>query len=466
MNILTALFGQKKSSGSLGAKPSSHQLYLAGIREAVDSCTLTPDLVAFVNHYSGFIRHAAIARCVELGWPGLLPVVAGRLNDWVPQVRDAARSTVMTMMPLVSSIQLLATVPCVMQLLDAGRTDHAQWVVQFEHEVIRLVDVRDLLAATRGFNAKVARACFALLNKYRLVDAETLVSSVLPLRDDILLANHALALCAELSPESQRVQYGLALTSHFGAVRTTALRRLLALESDACRRQLAVAALFDVQSSVRALAMTCLRSMQFDLRAYYRHALQEPALSAKRAQVGLMSLASLRDASDIVLVRHFTKAPQSAVRVAALSAWLKLAINDKDMVATQALMDDALRVRKFALQLVRKQGAYIPFQVVFANLISRADAALLLQFSDSNKWDWLECIARVALLGMPDDELRSRLRDAINAWRRSAGRRYEVPRAEQMTFLASGEALAALGDLIGEDAQLIRNLRQARFQDC
>src|SRR5579884_2345893 len=51
-------------------------------------------LVPLLSHRSGYVREAAVIRAGELCLPTLLPQLMPRVNDWVPQVRHAARMAV------------------------------------------------------------------------------------------------------------------------------------------------------------------------------------------------------------------------------------------------------------------------------------------------------------------------------------------------------------------------------------
>lgn len=449
MKIFRTLFGQRKLSAPSATSSSTAQSYLVAILNDVRVCTTIPHLASYLRDYSGYVREAALARCIELGALELLPAIAERLNDWVPQVRQAARSALMTLLPFVPTAQLLALLPVVFRLINASRADHTAWIAQFELAFIRQVDVGDLTNAVHGRDVKVARACFQLLKRQKLLDAAALAALALKSQEDIVLAIEAIKLCEALPVESRDAQYAIAAKSHFGAVRTLALRALLSSEADSGKDRMAVDALLDVQSSVRAVAMAYLRTRHFDLNGFYRNILREPGLSSKRAQVALVSLANLRATEDLPLIKEFTAATHPSVRKAAYCAWMKIAEGDKDAVALAALKDDAASIRKFALQAVRRLGAYIPFSLVRSILEERGDQVLLLSFAERSKWQWLECLVRLSLKTASGDVLWPRLVEGLREWAARSGSLYDEPTAEQVDFFRSREAAIALESLAG-----------------
>lgn len=459
MKIITALFRRKAPADHPTVVTARLQGYLDRQLDLLRACTSTDELSSFASDYSGYVRQAALVRCIELARPDLLPIVVGRLNDWVPQVRDSARTVLMTLLPVVPVPQLLATLPAILRLQYAGRADHTEWVERYEQSLIRYATVQELMEGAQSHDIHVARACFHILKKYRLIEPASLIRLFLEYRNDIVVALMAVHLCSELPLEERRALYLAATRSHFGAIRTIALRSLLALDGKFSGQDVAISALFDVQSSARAVAIAFLRESGFDIRTYYRRMLEDSRCSVQYVRVGLVALASVGSQEDIDFMRRYTKAAPPAIRLAAFSAWAKLDSSAKDAVARQALMDASPRVRKFALHMARKQGAYIPFEVVWTALKARGDERLLLSFAESNKWNWLECIAKMAVECTEDDGCKARLVEQLDAWCCCAGRSYERPSVEQKEYLTSEPVTAILTHLLDGRRDVIGRLR-------
>jgi hypothetical protein len=241
-------------------------------------------------------------------------------------------------------------------------------------------------------------------------------------------------------------------------VRTIALRTLLASHDDA-NTELATTALLDLQSSVRDIAAAFLRTAGFDLREFYRGVLQRQFRpQVKLIQVALTSLAALRSEEDIVLVKEHVAHERISVRKTALASWLKLSPQDKDEIAARALADQGAPVRKLALQIVRKHGAYIPFSSVRRRLSEIGDLSLLLQFAQSRVWDGLECIVQEGMRDMTEAGRKALLVEALRDWIARAGHRYEVASASQREWLCSPAAMKVLHDLLDNNKCLIERL--------
>jgi hypothetical protein len=473
MNIFRALFGKKKTSDVpiraatvpvARVPPVAQEIppegsYFKAALQAAGGATSLEDLTVYAGHSSGYVREAALRRCVELARPELLPLVVDRLNDWVPQIRDMARRALLTLLPFVSASQMLSALPDILQLHSVGRVNHDEWLKQFELILIQTVAPGEFIVAAQGPDVKIARSCVQILNRHELLEATALIDLILNRNDDIVLANHAAELCARLPPEKQGAQYRVAARSHFGSVRTIAIRALLAMEGEA-RVAIATEALSDVQSSVRSVAMSYLAPLGFDLRAHYRNMLQQQRHVTKRVRISLSSLASLRNKDDVELVKSFLDSERLSIRLAALTAWFKLAEHDKDHAASLALIDAAPGVRKYALQLVRKHGAYIPFTTIQSRLEEIGDFELLLLFAESKKWIWLECIARLSQQRSVEESISLRLDRSLKEWMQMAGRWYEQPDAAQSVFLSSELVISSLAKLLGSSPDCNAHLRK------
>jgi len=428
--------------------------YVAGLIHEARTANHLEELQPLARDYSGYVREAAIARCVELALPELFTLVAERLNDWVPQVRRLARKAFVTMLPFVSPAEVLAALPEILLVHSTGRDDYPSWLNEFENALLQAVPVEEFITNAKGKNVKTARACVHLLKKHGLVGAAELFDLILGRNDDIVLANLAMQYCAELPSDEQILQYKAASRSHFGSVRTIALKKVLE-QSGGNGHQFAKAALDDPQSSVRFVAAGYLRSQGVDVRELYHGLLDAQNLKARKLRILVTALASLQDAADIPRIQSFSTNTDISVRRAAFNSWFKLAPQDRDEIALRALQDTARGVRKFAYQLVCRYGAFISFSTIEETLSRSGDLQMLLMFAEREKWKWVEYIARLGgfLNKVESDALG--LRESLARWFVFSVRSFERPSEEQVRFLTSPVALSNLERLMPNGRQRI-----------
>jgi len=84
------------------------------------------DLVAMSSHASGFRRENAVRRLGMLGNSLAIPHLIVRANDWVPEVRSAAREALSNLPRTGNGEAFVASLPAIMHLQTCTRDDHSR----------------------------------------------------------------------------------------------------------------------------------------------------------------------------------------------------------------------------------------------------------------------------------------------------------------------------------------------------
>jgi hypothetical protein len=411
---------------------------LAQLAEQVSAAGIAP----FAADHNGRIREAAMQRCAALNQPDLLPIAASRLNDWVDQVRDAARAAVLALAPACSPEALLGILPGVVALNRARRSDHSAWIDAFEALLVTRLSAQDFAAGIASPDIATSRAAFQLARRSGNISHDELVALALDQRNDILLAQGALALIGELPPPSRSPWYARMATSHFLLLRVAALQARLE-DGAAAADALAVATLSDRAASMRDVAMRYLRGRAYDIRGFYRDLLLNSDTPARPACAALAALAGMQSSDDLPLVQSFVVAATPAVRAAALAAWLRLAPGSKDEIALLALRDPAPGLRRFAMTVARKHRAFIPFEEARAILMPLRDYGRLLRLVEMDRGQWLDTLVQLAADPQLDPEAMMTLRTSAQAWR-EATRYYPISSPRHTALLAMPSTQHAL----------------------
>ena len=463
MSLFTRLFGKKTTGDapmpSPAPLPKTATPAPAARHREIASCNAVPDLLYAMASSSGYTRQAAIERAVMLRYAVFLPALAARLNDWVLPVRDAARTALIALLPVMPPQSMLAILPALAQLRSAGRYVHAEWLAAFEAALLAQLTPALLLEGVCGTDAKVARACFQLLQRHAAIDTAKLITAALASRRDIVIARHAAAMIRLVPPAAQQALYQAAQASPFWAVRAIGLRGLLGGPASDDKHATAMRHLFDCQCAQRDAALAYFAAHQLDARGAYLQALAAGTNSAPVLQACLMALGGLRQREDASSVRAFAAYPSAKVRSAAYAAWLKLDNASKDEIAAMALGDSAPSVKKLAMQMVSRHGAFIPFAVACVHLSQPQDWPALMRLGANGTWDVIEAVARIA----PTSDIRSRmdLRSKLEAWLVTDASDYR-PTASQAAFLRSDAANTALSALAGRDVHDVIERELAR----
>lgn len=444
MSLVSFLFG-KSDQDPKPDDPVQQALGCAGLEELKHS----------LGHRSGYVREVAIERVVSLRCEGAIPAVMPRLNDHVWQVRDGAKRAIQTLLPFAGLDDLLAFLGYTWRLRHFSRCDHREWIAAVQSDLARQLTIGQLREALASDALFVVRGSFFLLLERGLVPRAELLALAIASRSDVFIARHAAGLASSLPVQERIIVLEAGMRSHFGAVRTLALRGLLECAPNA--DDVARGALLDTQGSVRSSAQYHLRNSGFDLAVYYRAVLQDPAAKVHVSTIAIAALGSLGTAEDIALLRKWSASPYPSNRAAAFLAWLKLAPADKDDIAISALVDESRSVRKLAASMATRQGAFIPFERVRELLRGKRDLAILFAFARLRKWDWIDTIADEAMQSEPGSREWGMLLVQMERWLRHAGQAYELLTEAQRERLSSPEVLLKLERLSGSNRATLRH---------
>lgn len=430
MNIIRRIFDRslyRNESPAISRHVAWLKSQLPTLRESDSVDRLRP----FLLDYDGYLRQAAVEYCGKLALRGAVASLVERLNDWVPQVRAAARHAIDSVLPTAAPAELLAALPAIYGLLNAKREDHVAWVAAFERKVFEQVGAAPLVAALQGSNVQVSRAAFRLLATVDAMTPQALFALVVPASSDIVLTLRAFDYLEKSEQGFGEAELIRAFRSKTTPLRVRALRTLIAR---GCTNYVQEA-LFVRQSPLRAVATAYLAAQGADVPAIYKEALDMPDASPARMAICLTQLGALRQPACLDSIRPFLDHSSVVVRIRAAQAWFRLAPSEKDEVALWAMADPAPELRALAFQLVRKHGAYIPFEHVRLHLQAPEDRALLWWFAELDPWDWLGTAMSLAGSEAAEQEKLSGYLDLDEAWIRWARFSNRKPTGAQRGFL-------------------------------
>ena len=133
----------------------------------------------------GFLRERAVVECARRQPDWALSYVVPRLNDWVPQVRRAAREAVAAYLVADRFEQVLDVLPALQRLRRGGRVNLAGFVGEIELWLARHRQAPSLLPMIVAQEASVGHAVFDLLLRNRGVDPGALAAAGLRARGGV-----------------------------------------------------------------------------------------------------------------------------------------------------------------------------------------------------------------------------------------------------------------------------------------
>jgi len=452
--ILSFLFGTRVKK----APSSSHSGRDSCVAAALETDSAL-EIAEWSRHYDGYVREAALIRAVELRSPELLAAIVERLNDWVPQVRHAARNALLTLVPLLPADAVLHTLPAIDRLRHATREDHSAWIRRYELAIIEQLGAELIIDEAQGGMAELARPCFRMVEEHALLPLDRLAELVLKAGQDFGTSLAASRIARLLGPGRRNDLAELGFRSRFGAVRTAALRELLS-SPDPERDILAEQALLDPQSSVREVAMWYLKQRGTPADRIYAATLMEGQTAPRTARICLASLATCGNPEHIPLIKRYAKVRHARTQANAVLAWVRLDPEARDEIVMFALKSEVPRVRKLALVLLSEFGAFIDLDEAIRLANDKSDHVLALALARKAPWTWLATILDLSARYGAAAPMQEQLAAELHQWNSESFRIFLAPTTNQVRTLTSGSARATLSSMFANNPAGLESLQR------
>ena len=355
------------------------------------------DLLMLSSHRSGFKRENAVRRLGMLGNPVAIPYLIERANDWVPQVRAAARDALSRLLKADNASAFVAALPALMHLQTCGRDDHSGLLQAVHDFLLRDENLQHLEMNLQSPDARVARIVFRLLVERRQLSAAELVARGL-MHTDVVVRSIVIDLLRELEAKSFAVAVERALCDPHMPVRREAFQQLLVRDAEAGLR-IARRMLFDPSASVREIAVDRLLNAGEPVEQIYAGALTGEGHRVAIVTCVLWSWAYLSNRSRSGQVVQMLDAEFPAVRRTALQTIVRLLGEDARPYLEAALADRSPSVCKEAARLIIRSGhkpdAERLVTIARASGLRHAAVASCRVARHVNKWDWLKVILKL-----------------------------------------------------------------------
>lgn len=423
-----------------------------------------PSLLGLASfHYSGYVRGAAVLELASLETGKELPYLLIRLNDWVPEVRQAATQAVAARMKPEYAGHFLHSISLVFQLRNGGRVDKQfidgicsllkrpeNWEIlqqgmSAKDQAIRRISFQLAFETEPGVSTSILRMamadpdavtrCQAVWHGLSQVNMEDLPEVLRPMLSDRYMPIRREALCclAQKRPELAKEPLRAALLDKHAAMR------------EAARHFLAIADIGDV-------------------RDFYAQTLQRE--DKKHIFASICGLGETGSKSDVNLIIPFVGATLSRLRRAAVYAIAKLDFGEHLTTFVKCVADEKPSVSQEAYKALLKEPSAIPLEQLEqmfkddVNLHVRRNALGLI--IHMGKWRRLPTIlmacvdanAQIAEMGTA----------ALHKWISSSGRQSEA--ATRSDFERIQSALVSAEHRLPKNvAKLLRWQLKLDFQE-
>jgi HEAT repeat protein len=308
-------------------------------------------------HFSGYVREAAV-RALDLQRTGKeLPFLLIRLNDWVPQVREAAVQAVASRVEAAYAGHLLANIGLVYKLRVCGRVEK-KFVDGICDLLKRPESKEGLMAGTTSKDKTVRQISFQLAAEAEPSIRAEIVSAAMSSSDSIARAWAVRHILPDVSPEDLPRVIEPLLRDRFMPVRRTALWYAATKRPDIAK-QMVRTALLDDSASMRETARQFLHVAAVEnIREFYSDAMKggEP----KTLAAAIRGIGETGNVADVPLVFSFLSSPITKIRRAAVYSIGRLDVEGQMPKLVTRLSDTSPSISRVALKALRPKARAIP----------------------------------------------------------------------------------------------------------
>lgn len=293
---------------------------------------------------NGFIREKAVRRLSKFN--SSLPYIILRQNDWVLQVRQAAREAFDKRMQNLAKGELLAALPYAEKLKWSTRGSHGEYTQIFFNKLLSQEHREDLVNGLRSDNIRTRRICIEALFEVSQPDIE-LALNQLKYEPEPFLRTILFEKIRNTGQDMKEPSY-IMLNDKFARNRALALQYLNVKQENIY--DISMKLLFDKDAYIRALARSIIKQYKsdFNFRKIYLENIEPFGAPA------ILGLGETGQADDTEIIENYLNDKRAAIVRAALISLMKLKSEKYKTLITEKLMDNRIGVVKTAQKLFIK----------------------------------------------------------------------------------------------------------------
>ncbi|MBF7995040.1 HEAT repeat domain-containing protein [Rahnella laticis] len=349
-------------------------------------------LECLTRHYNGHIRQRAVL-CLGLMKEGeALPSIIKRVNDWVSQVRDAARQSIRQFMTPESAGWLVECLPDFYALLNTRRDNHALLVDEIVSFLARPEHCAALMTGLASPQKDMARHALALLLEHQLLAVDVIFESTRRHKNAAVRLAAARALLAQPELITQERLLTL-LKDRYAPVKQAALAHV----TDEARDvpvSLLLELLCDRNEVVRKRAAKLLIARGQPVLAHYLSIFDDDNQKLSRRRIALSGLDEQKYENVLALAADCLKSSNKALCKTALQITVHRLQENAREVLLEAMAHPAYPVAIFAFRNFVKLKLYVRLSDIQKNqAVVPSVKHQRLYFSLAarlNRWDRLQ----------------------------------------------------------------------------
>jgi len=322
------------------------------LKQLLSSLQELTELLEMSKHPSGYHRENAVRLLGKLGDSAAIPDLIMRINDWVPQVRSAAKESLLSLLVPENAQAFTANLPLIFHLKTCGRENHLEFVSQVVDFLFHPENKKFIKRALLSDQPLVVRIAAKLAIQFYPEDRGDIIRICL-LQKDVVVRNIAAVHFQDLPKETLLTILDVAIQDPYMPVRRESFQIYLRINPEK-GMLIAQEFLYDRHFSIREIAINKLKQKDFDVRALYVESLDNENTRIRNRKCAILGLAYLRSEEDVPRIIQLTEDGSSGIRKSVLQALYKFHGDKYRSIFVRHLRDDSPGVAKQACNILTK----------------------------------------------------------------------------------------------------------------
>ena len=391
----------------------------------------------FSFHRSGYLREYAVKRLARIHDGSEVRYLLLRLNDWVPQVREAAQSAIEERLRDDQALHFAKHVSLIVRLEGTQRVQRHELLGPVKRLLVMSSGTAALLVALQDGSLRTRRSIVPFLVE-RSPDVLRSLMASRAMKEDPWIRTFIIPFINKTLPENDAQMALLRLVNDPSpAVRRKSLEALVQRFPEEAAKPLEDA-LLDPSIRVRDFCRFLLKDKGIDFAARYRGAIHS-ANAPRDLAAAIAGLGEVGSAADGASVSPHLTHPLPSVRKAVVKSLMRLAPDLFSEQVVSLLQDPSPSVSSVATRALMVHAATLDLPAmtdfIHAGTPRHARLNLVRLFAALSKWPSI--LRLVDAANSADEEVASEARKLIEAWDQQFNRRQATPSRRQVEELKS-----------------------------
>ncbi|MBV1909142.1 MAG: HEAT repeat domain-containing protein [Kangiellaceae bacterium] len=344
-------------------------------------------LIIRSQDYCGYRRESAVKKLCNFNRIGSIKAIIIRTNDWVPQVRMAAKDSFLNMLQPENTKLIIEVLPEIYHLKNCRRVKSAPIIKALESYLGTSEYIEELKAGIESGKEVVALMCARLLIKHKLLGIESIIRLTQRSKHNIVRLKGA-ELFKQVEQGYLVRLLNTVIKDRYMPVRRKAAQLLLGGISQNAA-DLAEKLLLDKHHDIRSLAIAFLKKRQYSLDKFYIKELANNNVAKLRCAIWAIGELKLSEQTNVIISYLESKHP--SIRKQALLTLYQLEYEQLKDVLIKTIVDSSLTVRKTSAGIL-ESVAYMfiaedLMSIISSKINDEAFATIIRSCRKISKWD-------------------------------------------------------------------------------